>query len=400
MRRWLMLMLLLNPVVAAGLDVDVEPLRSPAGPGSSVPSLYCDQDGNVYLSWVESDTTSSSLKFSSLDGKEWAPALMIAGGEDWFVNWADVPSVVSLGGGRLAAHWLQKSGPDTYAYDVKIAQSTDGGRSWSDPVKPHRDGTETEHGFLSMVPLRDGRLLAVWLDGRNYAQDRAGPMTLRAAEVDADGKLHGETVVDSSVCDCCPTSAVPTTDGIAVVYRGRTHEEIRDILSVRYAQGRWDQPRFVNLDQWNISGCPVNGPAIASGQGITAVAWFTAAGDAPRVLLAFSRDGGLHYEEALRVDDGNPVGRVDVVVLPDGSALVVWLEATQVGAEIRMRPVRSGVLNQSASTLVAQTSEQRASGFPRVVRSGETILFAWTELSESTRVRTAIATLNSPGRGE
>ena len=29
------------------------------------------------------------------------------------VNWADVPSVVRLPGGALAAHWLQKSGAST-----------------------------------------------------------------------------------------------------------------------------------------------------------------------------------------------------------------------------------------------------------------------------------------------
>ena len=50
-------------------------------------------------------------------------------GYDWFVNWADVPSVVRLANGTLAGHWLQKSGADTYAYDVRLAYSHDDGKT-------------------------------------------------------------------------------------------------------------------------------------------------------------------------------------------------------------------------------------------------------------------------------
>ena len=74
---------------------------------------------------------------------------------------------------------------------------------------PHRDNTQTEHGFVSLIPLSDGRLGAVWLDGRNMKNMKeteehapaSESMTLRYAAIDADGKLSDETQLDERVCE-------------------------------------------------------------------------------------------------------------------------------------------------------------------------------------------------------
>src|SRR3712207_8194276 len=60
---------------------------------------------------------------------------------------------------------LFRSGPGKYAYDVRIAQSADGGATWSPGVVPHRDGVPAEHGFVSLWPAGGDSLGAVWLDG-------------------------------------------------------------------------------------------------------------------------------------------------------------------------------------------------------------------------------------------
>ena len=83
----------------------------------------------------------------------------------------------------------------------------------------------------------------------------------------------------------------------------------------------------------------------------------------------------------MRVDDGQPRGRVDVEFLADGSAIVVWLELTEPDAEIRARRITlDGTVG--SSWLVSSTSEARASGFPRMVRVGDELLFAWTLTGE------------------
>ena len=60
-----------------------------------------------------------------------------------------LPSVLRLPSGAIVAHWLQKSGADTYAYDVRVAQSMDGGASWSAPRVLHDDGTPV--GWLAAL---------------------------------------------------------------------------------------------------------------------------------------------------------------------------------------------------------------------------------------------------------
>src|SRR5215204_4429093 len=214
----------------------VREVESPAGPESREPELSVASGGRVILSWVEKTGEKRyALRFASRDAA--------AGGENWFVNWADFPSVVELSDGSLAAHWLVKSGASTYAYDVNVSRSADGGKSWSAPVVPHTDRTQTEHGFVSLLALAEGRLGVVWVDGRNMkdmhgdAEEHEGPlpvsMTLRYAEVGADGRLSNEAVLDERICECCQTSAAVTAEGPLAVYRGRSASEVRDIHSVR-----------------------------------------------------------------------------------------------------------------------------------------------------------------------
>jgi hypothetical protein len=107
----------------------------------------------VLLSWIEREDNRAALKFAERTREGWSATHTAAAGDDWFVNWADVPSVLRLDDGTLVAHWLQKSGADTYAYDVRLARSADDGRTWSTPITPHHDGTKREHGFASRPPV-------------------------------------------------------------------------------------------------------------------------------------------------------------------------------------------------------------------------------------------------------
>jgi len=371
---------------------EVRELPTPAAAGSLGPHLNVAPDGRVMLSWIERlGAGRSALRFSVLEDGGWTAPLTIAEGRDWFVNWADFPSLVALDDGSLAAHWLERSGPGTYAYDVRIAQSRDGGRTWSQPVTPHRDGTPTEHGFVSLFSRAGGGLEAVWLDGRETSPGAGehdhggGAMTLRYAAIGPDGSLGREALLDPRVCDCCQTGAAVTADGPLVVYRDRSAEEIRDVAAVRLRDGRWTEPQPVGADGWRIEGCPVNGPAVAARGRLAAVAWFTAAGRRPQVHVAFSTDGGNRFGSALDIDDGNPAGYVDAVLLDDGSVVVSWVESTEPGSSLRIRRAwADGRRGPSVSVLPA--GAPLANGFPRMVRAGGRLVFAWT----AEGVRTAV----------
>jgi hypothetical protein len=380
----------------------IEPPReidSPAGARSGEPFLAPSADGGVWLSWIERPDSLHELRVAKLDGDVWTEPRTIARSASFFVNWADFPSVFELPDGRLAAHWLARSGPGRYTYDVRLAESSDGGISWSDPILPHRDGTETEHGFATLFAMHDGSLGAVWLDGRemarraNHGGDHANgynaAMTLRFTTLGANGSLGEEMLVDDRTCDCCQTDVAVSAEAPLLVYRDRSTEEVRDIVISRFIDGQWSEPRPVHEDGWVIPACPVNGPSIVARDRAAVVAWYTAARDTARVLVAFSTDAGASFAAPFRIDDGDPLGRVDALLLEDGSALVSWLERTAAGAQVRVRRVdRFGAM--SAPTTVAASSAERASGFPRMTSAGARIIFAWTQPGEPARVHVAV----------
>jgi hypothetical protein len=383
-------------------------IESPASAHSGQPYLFSEGDGKAYLSWIEPGSEKKhAFRFAKFEGDRWNQPNTIIEGDEFFVNWADVPSIFRSEDRILAAHWLESSGDWVFAYDIKISLSSDNGVNWSEPFSPHRDGTKTEHGFASFFNHPSGGIGFVWLDGREAvsagAADSEGHghggdwnMHLRSRIIQSDNQLAEEVLLHDRVCECCPTAVTGTNGGVVIAYRNRSDEEIRDIYLVRYSGGLWSEPYPVHNDGWNIAGCPVNGPALASAGDRVVAAWYTEADDEARVNIVFSRDGGRTFASPYRIDDGVPLGRVAVELLDDRSALVMWMELLESNAGVMVRRVYpDGSI--SPAEKIADVSDSRSSGYPRMARLDKRILFSWVETStasgEGNRVRTAIGEL-------
>jgi len=380
------------------------PLALDSAAGASLPRLTAGGDDQLWLSWVEpAEGDAHRLRFSRFQKDRWGPARTVAEGRDWFVNWADFPSVVPLGRDLAAAHWLVKRPGGTYAYDVAISISTDGGESWGEPLRPHEDRSATEHGFATLFPVGHeagdevgGKVGAVWLDGRNMPPantgghaghaDHGGGMSLRfgllspgsGAIADKEADREADREIDPLTCDCCQTGAAVSGDGVVVVYRDRTAEEIRDISYTRFEDGRWSAPRTLAADGWRIEGCPVNGPAIDAISSAVVVAWFTGAGE-PRVQVGWSADGGRNFSAPVTIDRVGVLGRVDVAMVDDDTAVVSWMAGggDEGRAEIRYRRVDAdGTLGPVRR--LDTTSAARGAGFPQLAAGGGGLVFAWT----------------------
>lgn len=349
------------------------------------------------MSWLEPVPDGHRLAVSYFDGS-WTDPATVAEGDGFFVNWADFPSVRAMGD-RLVAHWLWRGGEGTYDYGVRLAWSDDGGGTWSAPWTPHEDGTPTEHGFVSLFAHGE-EAWATWLDGRAMVEP-AGPMSLRARSLSGGGKAGQagagpEMVLDARTCECCQTSAVVAAGIPVVAFRDRAGGEVRDIHVTRLLGDGWTESAPVHEDGWVIGGCPVNGPSMAALDTRVAVAWFTAPGGEGQVKVAFSNDAAATFGPPSRLDAGRPLGRTDVVLLDDGSALVTWLEEAGdgTGASIMSRRVAPGGAMGEPRRL-ARTRGARASGFPRIARLGESgLMLAWTDPRGEGRVRVSVFALD------
>lgn len=377
--------------------VDAAPnqeLVSPAGKGSSAPFLFATSKGDLLMSWLEpvegSETT--AVKVARFKAGKWSVPVTVLQRDDLFVNWADFPSVVEAADGTLVVHWLQKNGKGTYAYDVRVARSLDGGRTWGSGIKLHDDDTETEHGFAALQPHASGPTVsAVWLDGREmsgHGHDGGGDMTLRYATTNPRGGIQSRAVLDERTCECCTTDMAMTAEGWIVAYRDRSADEVRDIAVVRQTATGWTAPRVVHPDGWKIEGCPVNGPQLDADGRKVALAWFTAPDDKGRLNVSFSGDAGGTFSTPVRIDNGSAVGRVDLLLLEDGTAFVSWIEGIGNAAAVVARRV-SPDGRTSAIQTVAPSSAARGAGFPRIARIGDQVFVAWTDVAAEKRVRVA-----------
>ncbi len=357
----------------------------PASAGALAPNLHATADG-VLATWLEPiGDGKHRLRFARWSADAWSAPVTVVEDSRIVANWADVPSVAASGDGALVAHWAQTSGTEAYAYDAVIARSRDGGATWT-PMGPlHDDRTPTEHGFVSLVGEAKG-VRAFWLDGRATAAE-GGATSLRTA-------LVGETidagaVVDDRVCDCCGTSAVMSTGGPLIAYRDRSEDELRDIAIARRGGDDWPS-RPVNLDGWQIAGCPVNGPALAIDGQRVAVAWYTYADSTHRVRASFSDDGGGTFGAPIEIDGPRgsraPLGRVSVAIAADGTAVVGWLASDREDAVILLR--RVDAKGQVGPELqVGGNLAGRDAGFPRIAGAGDELVVMWPESGESPRLR-------------
>lgn len=383
--------------IAAG-PMEFREIPVPAGAGSYFPRLAeTAENEGLLLSWYEgSEEETVSLNTASLR-EDWTEASRVESGENWFVNWADFPAVSTFGEGRKAVTFLQKNGEGLFAYEIRLKLFNPSTGKWSPSIVPHLDNTETEHGFVSMAPMEENTLGMIWLDGRKYSGAShtshsghgGGEMTLRFARINPEGKLLEQTELDGRTCDCCQTALAPTSDGLIAVYRNRSAEEVRDIAYMLYIEGRWSEPKILQQDNWMIKGCPVNGPAIDAEENKVAVAWFTAAEGKPMVKLTRSEDGGKSWNEAVIIDESEPVGRVGVSLLPDGSTAVSWLDDK--GALKVERVAPDGSL--AGTTTVATLENSRSSGFPQMVYQNGSVYVAWTSTDEGKQVKMAKAEL-------
>jgi hypothetical protein len=178
-----------------------------------------------------------------------------------------------------------------------------------------------------------------------------------------------------------------TQNGPIVVYRARGQQEVRDIYATRLVDGSWTLPQVIHNDNWQIAGCPVNGPSVTAMNKQVAVAWFSAKDDVPKIQLALSTDSGLSFSEPVVVESPNTNGRVDTTILDSGDIVVSWMETAGEAKILLSRYNPSGEL--LGTTEVASSSASRRSGFPIIESVGDTVYVTWTDIGATPQVRVA-----------
>ncbi len=166
---------------------------------------------------------------------------------------------------HLAVAWRSNRGGHNA---IRAARSSDGGRSFSSAITLHDPTLAGVRGWHSLAAASDGTVHVVWLDGRHADGPTREPRN--APRQDAlhaawrpDGTMT-ETALASDVCFCCKTATAVDDGGtVFAAWRHIYPGNIRDMALSRSRDGGSFEPAVrVSEDEWELEGCPDDGPSI------------------------------------------------------------------------------------------------------------------------------------------
>lgn len=364
-------------------------LAGVAPEGSICPRVSSVPDGAFVLSWLEpKEGGTAAFRLATWRRGVWSAPVTIAEGQPFSRDRAAAPGVVALSNRNLVAYWSQKRPYDSSRYEIEllVAVSNDGGDHWTTPALVNRAVAQPgeDNGYASAAALDESEAALVWLDGRNWEKEKR--VTLRSRRVKRDGSMSDTTLLDGDTCTCCSTSIVRTPSGLLAAYRGHTPDNIRDISLVRHANGGWSQPQIAHPDHWHIEACPVNGPHLDADGERAALVWFSGAQDQAVVKLAFAQNGGGAFSAPIRIDSGKPIGRAQVVLLADGSAIGLWLENDSGTTRLVARRMRPDGRGEAPFEVTRSTNL----GFPHTAQATDGLVVTWADAAQVSRVHVGL----------
>ncbi len=296
---------------------------------------------------------------------------------------------------EIVVVWTARTGAD---WRVLSARSTDGGRSFG--VHAQVPGSEGpgSRGWQSVAVDATGRVSVLWLDHRDLvaadSAKRAGPKpdpTERAALSQLFfSSLDGSKAVPitRSVCYCCKTSLVAAGNELFAVWRHVYPGSHRDIAFTRSSdRGRsFAEPVRVSRDDWQIDGCPDNGPAVAVDSGRRVhVVWPTVAainGESRMTLFyAVSRDG-KRFGARTEIPSRGAASHPQIALRSDGSAVVAWDEVVAGARQLGFARVRWSANGTPTFSPIGAPAPGAGQWYPAISTASGGIVAAWVRQME------------------
>ena len=309
------------------------------------------------------------------------------------------PRVVISGSGTaqtITVIWSKRdTGPmDTRRDVIRIARSTDGGRTFSPARYTHDPSLSGARGWETVTLGPKGVVHALWLDGREANKKIAAlrhkgmphkgqpPQEIYHGTLAADGRMI-ETRIAEDVCFCCKTAvAVDARGGVFTAWRHVFPGSMRDIAFAKSTDGgRHFTPHVrVSEDNWELNGCPEDGPSLAvDPSGVIHIAWTTVVNEGEpykALFYATSRDGKV-FSPRTRVPTNRTAtpGHPQLVLTSNGGAAIAFDESLSGARRVSLaRVTRNGDI-QPPHVLSGDDSASH----PVIIQTtiGE-VLVAWT----------------------
>jgi len=346
------------------------------------------EGGRMWIVWSAGGVVRVSA--STDHGASFAPPVAIPG-EPAVIddNGEARPKLVVLPDGTLVAAFGVRV-DQHYSAVTLISRSSDGGRSFSVPV---RMLGEVGQRFETLLAAPGGRLYAAWLDQRNHRAAKAAGKPYADTGVavawsdDGGATFAGKRILADYSCDCCRLAAALDRDGGPVyawrhVYPGNLRDHAVAKLS---ADGSQLSPQRVSEDHWAIEACPMHGPSLAIGEdGVRHVAWYTGGTRRQGLFYAHSREDGAGYSEPQGFGDPARTPSRPQVLALGGRLWRAWKEFDGVATTVLVQLSGDDGETWDAARPLARTED--ASDHPLLVADGATGYLSWLTKGEGYRL--------------
>lgn len=298
--------------------------HAPASPLAIGATL--DSTGRVWIARMEDQRL--VVTRSDDDGRHFiAPVAATTAMESVTANAENRPKINVGADGIVHLSWTQNSGRKM-TWRIRHARSTDGGRSYSEPVVLNDERQIISHHHDALAGDGAGGVAVVWLDarGRDGKTAKGSPQTQVGiyAAVSTDGGAsfgRNRKIADHS-CQCCRTGLTWTTNGPVAFWRHVFGKNIRDFAIADLNGG---PVRRVTDDEWEIDGCPHHGGGIAAGaRGKLHITWFT--NGKKRQGIFYRRIGTDGMSDPLPLGDSPNQAGHPAVAAEGERVLVTWRE--------------------------------------------------------------------------
>jgi hypothetical protein len=237
-------------------------------------ALHVAHDGTVYVAWLDGRHGKSAayITRSTDGGTTWERNRRVAEGE---ACPCCRTAIGTASDGTVYVAW--RAVLPGSVRDIVVARSSDGGRSWSEPVRAHADDWVFEacpHAGPSLQVGGDDRVHVAWWTGK---------------------------------------------EGAAGVYYAHSTDGARSFSpAVPLGVAELSRPAHVQMALGNDD--------------LVAVVWDDGTKQEPDIALRISRDGGARFGSAQRLSDPGRVAGFPVLAITDQGLTVAWSEQTPEGA--------------------------------------------------------------------
>ncbi len=369
----------------------------------SCPYLTKDGTGNIVLSWIKKEDTSTSVYCYAVlkdEGKTFGKTTQIPGSNNIHPHGENLPKIVFKPNGEIIAAWASANPNPRNAYSdvVYYSQSFDNGATWSKAEKLVKDTAGFDQRYFDMAILPNGNIGIIWLDNRRKTPIAIGSdgSALYFAETDGHSGFENEKLVSEPCCPCCRTDMyVDSKKNIHVLYRAIINDSIRDMVTaISTNNGKtFTTPERISNDNWVINGCPHTGPAMTENKDGIQFTWFTG-GNNGGVYYCSSKNEGQSFYSREKVS--GIASRHCQITSVDNDIAIVWNEiffkdnifSSRIGMEIRKAdgndPVKQYITSETGTATfpVIKSIDQKAAlvAYTETVKDKEFVMYKVVDL--------------------